>query len=94
VGNRWATQPAETGRDFASLYLAYGSKHDWSNSLTQVDAVFVALGTLTTAGTSGISAKSEAARALVASQMAVGIIVTMVIFGLLVAVAGERSSRS
>jgi hypothetical protein len=70
---------------FASLYLGSGSPDDWSNPLSQLDALTLAIGTFTTAGTYGIMPVSQHARGLVTLQMGIDIVATVVIFGLLAA---------
>ena len=54
---------------FSFLYWSYGSLVNFSTSLTRLDAVYFALGTLTTAGTGNISATSEASRFIQSLQM-------------------------
>jgi len=70
---------------FASLYLGSGSPNDWSRRLSQLDAVTLALGTFTTAGTFGVTPVSQTARGLVTLQMGIDLVATLVIFGLLAA---------
>ncbi|HEX4519016.1 MAG TPA: hypothetical protein VH063_05485 [Gaiellaceae bacterium] len=69
---------------FASIYLAYGSTRDWSTRLTRGDALFVSMGTFTTAGTGGITAVSETARLLMTIQMSLDVLATAVVLGLVV----------
>jgi hypothetical protein len=78
---------------FASLYLGSGSPDDWSRRLSQLDAITLAMGTFTTAGTYGVTPVSQTARGLVTLQMGVDVIATVVIFGLLVTRLAELRSR-
>ncbi len=78
---------------FASLYLGSGSPDDWSRRLSQLDAVTLAMGTFTTAGTYGVTPMSETARGLVTLQMGVDVIATVVIFGLLAARLTELRTK-
>jgi hypothetical protein len=70
---------------FASTYLVYGSKEDWSIRLTRVDALLVAVGTLATTGTNGIEPVSETSRGLLTLQMSIDIVLGVVLFALLAA---------
>jgi hypothetical protein len=63
---------------YSVTYFTYGTRRDWSTRLSHVDALSVALGTFTTAGTGDIHPRSEFARTLVVSQMAVDILVATV----------------
>ena len=54
---------------FSILYWGYGSATNFSIQLTRLDAIYFAIGTLTTAGTGNISATSDLARGLQALQM-------------------------
>jgi voltage-gated potassium channel len=78
---------------FASLYLGSGSPNDWSQRLSQLDAVTFAMGTFTTAGTFGVTPVSQTARGLVTLQMGMDVIATVVIFGLLAARLAELRSK-
>jgi len=57
---------------------------NWSTGLSRRDAVLVALGNFTTAGTGGITPASEFARGLVALQLGLDIAVGVVLLGLLI----------
>jgi hypothetical protein len=76
---------------FATCYLAYGTRANWSIQLSRLDALLVALGTFTTAGTSGITPHTEFARSFVTAQLCVGIIATVMVFGLLASRLANRS---
>jgi hypothetical protein len=69
---------------FATWYLSAGTRVNWNIRLSHTDALLVALGTFTTAGTNGITAETEYARRLITIQMAIGVVATIVLFGLLV----------
>jgi hypothetical protein len=75
---------------FAGLYSSSGSRANWTQQLTRLDALQLSLGTLTTAGAPGITPRSELARALMTTQLFVDIFAAIVLFGLLVARLAER----
>jgi hypothetical protein len=54
---------------FAFLYWQQGTARDFTHALTRVDAIYVAVGTLSTAGTGNIAAISEPARTIQIIQM-------------------------
>jgi Ion channel len=56
--------------DSALFYYMTGTRSNWNMKLSHVDALTVAVGTLTTAGTAGITPRSETARAIMLGQMA------------------------
>lgn len=68
--------------NFAYLYWTHGTVHDFSQPLSHTDALYFALGTLSTAGTGTISATSETSRGLVSLQMAVDILLLVVAVGM------------
>jgi len=78
---------------FAVWYAAYGTRKNWSVPLTKLDALQLSLGQFTTAGAPGITPRSQAARALMTSQLAVGILAAIVLFGLLVARIAQGQRR-
>jgi hypothetical protein len=47
---------------FAGLYWSIGTRANFTHSLTRLDAIYFAVGTLSTAGTGTISATSQTAR--------------------------------
>jgi Ion channel len=59
--------------NFSILYWNYGTTVNFTAYLTRLDAVYFAVGTLTTAGTGNISAVSQLARGLQGLQMALDI---------------------
>jgi hypothetical protein len=77
---------------FSVLYYHYGTARNWSASLSHWDAVYVALGTLTTAGTGNIYAKSEFARRVLSMQMLVDVVVITLLAGVVVYRLTERAS--
>jgi hypothetical protein len=56
------------------LYWAIGTRPNFGSELSRVDAVYFALGTLTTAGTGTIAPTSGLARGLVSGQMIVDLV--------------------
>lgn len=56
---------------FAGLYLELGSAQNFHPALTRLDALYVAVGTFTTAGTGAINAVSDTARAVQTAEMVV-----------------------
>lgn len=75
---------------FSVLYWNYGTTNNFSANLTQLDAIYFSVGTLSTAGTGNISAISETARGLQTLQMILDIV--LIVFAVSLAVA-EISSR-
>ena len=47
---------------FASAYRIYGTHANWGHGLSRSDAVYLAMGTFTTAGANGVMAKTDFAR--------------------------------
>jgi hypothetical protein len=76
--------------NFSILYWNYGTATNFNEYLTRLDAVYFAVGTLTTAGTGTISAVSQLARGLQGLQMALDI--GFILFAVALAVA-EISAR-
>jgi len=74
---------------FATLYYEWGLRINWGRSLSHVDALFIALGTLTTAGTGELHASSELARCLVLIRMVVDI---LMFTGIMAVVTGRIAS--
>ena len=89
---------------FACLLLSFaGLYHDqsetdhkaFSESLNRLDALYFAAGVISTAGTNGITARSQAARAdLAAQELADVTIVALLIGGVLHRLAHNSSSRT
>jgi hypothetical protein len=65
---------------FATLYYEYGL-NNWTKPLSHVDAIFVALGMLTTAGTGELQASTDFARGLLVMQMVADLLVFTAIVG-------------
>ena len=78
-------------RGFSYLYWNFGSAKDFDIPLTHLDALYVALGTLSTAGTGNITAMSEAARRIQLSQMFVDVL--FVVFAVAIVIARATSSQ-
>jgi hypothetical protein len=67
--------------DAAIVYYSIGARGNWNMKLSHVDAMLVSVGTLTTAGTGGISPRSELARGLMLGQMVADFVVVTVAVG-------------
>jgi Ion channel len=76
--------------NFSIIYWSYGTTGNFTEHLTRLDAIYFAVGTLTTAGTGNISAVSQLARGLQGLQMALDI--GFIVFAVALAVA-EISAR-
>lgn len=70
---------------FAGLYWNVGTRANWSPSLSHLDAIYVALGTLTTAGTSGVVPKTGTARALLTAQLGTEVLLVPILLGVIIA---------
>jgi hypothetical protein len=70
---------------FSTLYWDYGAEGNFSITLSRLDAVYFAVGTLTTAGTGDIVAKSETARGIQTMQMVLGM--ALVVFAVTIVLA-------
>jgi hypothetical protein len=60
---------------FGAVYYEYGTTHNWTSQLSHLDALFVAVGTLTTGGTGDLQPQSELARGLLLAEMVTAILV-------------------
>lgn len=58
---------------------------NFTHTLTRIDAVYFAVGTLSTAGTGTLAATSEAARALQTVEMLLGMVVLLAVVSAVVA---------
>lgn len=63
--------------------MGLGSTSNFSIYLSRLDAVYFAVGTLTTAGTGNISATSDLARGLQTIQMALDLVLVVFAVGLI-----------
>lgn len=70
--------------DFATFYWVMGTRQNWNMRLSHWDALFVAVGTLTTAGMGDIQPRSGFARRLLTLQMGFDLVVFTAIAGLVV----------
>jgi hypothetical protein len=72
---------------FAQLYWDYGTTRNFTiaKPLNHFEAIYFAVGTLTTVGTGTIYPKSDTARALQTSQMAVGFALVVFVIGAIAA---------
>jgi hypothetical protein len=75
---------------FSGLYWSYGTAVNFSQALSKWDAVYFTLGTLTTAGTGNLWAKSEIAKQFVSLQLLVDLLFVGGAVALVVARLGER----
>ena len=88
--------------DFSGMYFGLGTKTNWGMPLSHLDAVYVATGVLTTAGTGNITPMTDAARRLVLVQMLVDFVVIAILLAVIAhAIAAsfsdsgpQRKSRS
>jgi hypothetical protein len=67
---------------FATFYWNNGSTANFNLTLTRVDSVYFAMGTLSTAGTGNIAAISESARVAQVWQMVLGLILVLFAAGI------------
>jgi hypothetical protein len=74
---------------FSFIYWSYGGTNNFNIALSHLDSFYVALGTLTTAGTGSISAVSETARGIQTLQMGID----LAIVGFAVALVVARYSN-
>jgi Ion channel len=79
--------------NFSILYWSYGTTGNFTEHLTRLDAIYFAVGTLSTAGTGNISAVSQLARGLQGLQMALDIGFTVFAVALAVAEISRRMQR-
>lgn len=70
--------------DFAGFYWSSGTSKNWNMALSHWDALFVATGTLTTAGAPGIEPRSDFARRLLTMQMGIDLVVFTLVAGVVV----------
>jgi hypothetical protein len=67
---------------------------DGGTPLSRIDALFLTIGTLTTAGTGGIAAHTERARGMLTIQMTVDIVSVTLITGLVIARLSTRRASA
>jgi hypothetical protein len=75
--------------DFAIIYWNIGTAKNFGTPLTHLDAIYFSLGTLTTAGTGRILAKSELATVVVTAQMLIDLLLFSVVITLGISRLGE-----
>jgi hypothetical protein len=78
---------------FSTLYWNYGTTGNFTERLTQLDAIYFTIGTLTTAGTGNISAISQVARGLQTLQMVLDIGFILFAVSLVVSEISSRMQR-
>ena len=79
----------------ASLfYYSTGTRANWNMRLSHLDAFFVAVGTLTTGGASGIIPLSETARSIMLCQMVADFVVVTFVIGAMVQRLSARTPKT
>jgi hypothetical protein len=80
---------------YSYAYFSYSQAHHnaFERVLSRLDAIYFAIGNLSTAGAGGIAAKTEASRALAISQLVADIVLVSVTFSVVVAII-SRSTKS
>jgi hypothetical protein len=80
---------------FSGLYWSIGTHDNFSHALTKLDAIYFAVGTLSTAGTGNISATSQQARLIQTTEMLLSMVVVLFVLGVAVArfINAPRGSR-
>jgi len=76
---------------FANLYWLIGTPTNFGGELSKIDAIYFALGTLTTAGTGTIAPTSDLARGLVSGQMVLDFVFIATAVTIAVTRWGEKS---
>ena len=79
---------------FADLYYSIGTTRNFSMPLSHLDAIMVAVGTLSTAGTGDVAPKSELARGLLTTQMSLDVLFVGVVLALAVASLSRPAHRA
>lgn len=69
---------------FTALYYAVGTSHNFSMPLSHGDALYLAIGTLSTAGTGSVVATSQLARAIQSAQMVLDLGLVVFAVGLII----------
>jgi voltage-gated potassium channel len=77
---------------FSTIYWTIGTKANFGMELSRVDAIYFALGTLTTAGTGTIVPTSGLARAIVSGQMIVDFVFVAAAVTIAITRWSEKSS--
>jgi hypothetical protein len=78
--------------EFATLYWSIGTTANFNVELSRIDAIYFALGTLTTAGTGTIAPTSDLARAIVGGQMILDLVFVAYVLTVTVTRWSKRSS--
>jgi voltage-gated potassium channel len=78
--------------EFAFLYFTYGSMANFSTNLSRLDAIYFAIGTLSTAGTGNIAATSEVARGIQTVQMVLDLV--LIVFAVTLVLAALSNRRT
>jgi hypothetical protein len=85
---------AMLGALFAYLYYLMGTGGNWKHSLSHTDALFVSVGTLTTAGSPGVEPQTELARRFMTIQMALDLVFVLFPLGIAVALMASDGQRA
>lgn len=81
---------------FAWTYWDIGTLTNFGQRLTHIDAIYVSVGTLSTAGTGSISAMSKLARGVQSAQMTIDMVLVVFVGGVVVTryTAGRQKPRA
>jgi hypothetical protein len=79
--------------DFGYLYWGFGTRANFNITLSHFDAIYFALGTLTTVGAGSIEATSETARVIQSAQMFIDVALVLFAAGLIIGRASSMSSK-
>jgi hypothetical protein len=79
---------------FSFAYWYAGGGNEFNATLSRLDAVYFAVGTLSTAGTGSITAEHALARGLVTGQMVVDLVAIVVGVGLALSRLAEREDAN
>jgi voltage-gated potassium channel len=81
---------------FAWTYWDIGTFTNFGQPLTHIDALYVSVGTLSTAGTGSISAMSKLARGIQSAQMTIDMVLVVFVAGVVVTrfMAGRQEPRA
>lgn len=77
--------------NFAALYWHYGTPPNFNITMSRLDSIYFALGTMTT-GTGSIAPESQVARGLVSIQMILDFVFVAIAVGIAITRLGEKGS--
>jgi hypothetical protein len=78
---------------FSTLYWDYGTASNFSTTLSRLDAIYFAVGTLTTAGTGDLVARSDTARVIQTVQMILGLLLVVFAVSIVLTALTSRSTE-